>query len=243
VVDVQGASADILYDGTMLKDVSEISKAITAAGYPASVQSVLSPEELEAGWNLAEAKAQSYIASVGGWDISRSDFDTEMEIEKRKYARIYGENLLAGAQGIRLKTRLQSQIISRLLDEGVIMQEIEKAGFVIDPEEAERELAALVGKMGLGLSDFEASMSRQGNDFDYFKRQFERKVLINRYIEDTVTANASSPIDRENMLNAWYSNSKALAKVTYYDKDIEKIIGDLKAPSGCGSSCSLPRKG
>lgn len=242
LVDISRGSAEIFYDDAMLKDVSEIPKAITAAGYPASVQRIVSFEELRIERNLADAKAQYYIASVGGWDIARSDFDAEMEIEKRKYSRIYGENLFASAERKQFKTQLQSQIISRLLDEGVIMQEILKVGFEVSPDAVEKELTDLAGKMGKSVADFRASLNQQGYDLNYFKKKFERNVLITRYIEDRIVANASNPVERQNMFNAWYNNSKALAKILYYDKDLENLIRDQNASSGCGSGCSTAKK-
>lgn len=242
LVDVQGGSAEIFYDDTVLKDVSEMSEAITAAGYPASVQSIVSPEDLENERALADSKAQYYIASVGGWDIARSDFDTEMEIERGKYAKIYGEDLFASAQGEQLKTQLQSQIVTRLLDEGVIMQEIVKAGFKVSPDAIEKEITEMIGKMGKSVADFRASLDQQGRDFNYFKKKLERNVLIGKYIEDSIVTNASNPVEKQNMFTAWYNNSKALAKIVYYDKDLEKLIRNQNASSGCGSSCSLAKK-
>jgi len=235
VVDIRSSRAEVYFDAGTLKDVSKISEAITAAGYPANVQRIVSPGELKKKRDAASAKSQYYIASVGGWDIARADFDTELEIAKGKYSKVYGENLFASARGVTLLTQLQSQIISRLLDEGVIMQEIQKAGFKVDTETVKKELEEFVGKMGKSPEEFRESLNEIGYDFNYFNKKFEIKVLINKYINDRILTDASNPSEKQNMFTAWFNNSKLLAEVVYYDKDLEKLIRNKSASSGCGS--------
>jgi copper chaperone CopZ len=235
VVDIRSSRAEVYFDAGTLKDVSKISEAITAAGYPANVQRIVSPGELKKERDVASAKSQYYIASVGGWDIARADFDTELEIAKGKYSKVYGANLFASARGVALLTQLQSQIISRLLDEGIIMQEIQKAGFKVDTETVKEELEEFVGKMGKSPEEFRESLNEIGYDFNYFNKKFEIKVLINKYINDRILADASNPSEKQNMFTAWFNNSKLLAEVVYYDKDLEKLIRNQSASSGCGS--------
>jgi copper chaperone len=235
VVDIKSSRAEVYFDARTLKDVSKISEAITVAGYPANVQRIVSPGELKKERDVAAARSQYYIASVGGWDIARADFDTELEIEKGKYSKVYGSKLFASAQGVELLTQLQSQIVSRLLDEGVIMQEIQKAGFKVDTETVEEQLEEFVRKMGKSQEEFRESLNETGYDFNYFNKKFEIKVLINKYINDRVLADASNPAEKQNVLTAWFKNAKLLAEVVYYDKDLEKLIRDQGASSGCGS--------
>jgi len=242
MIDIPGGIAEVLYDDRMLGDVAKISEAITAAGYPASVQSIVSPEALRAERSLADAKAQHYIASVGGWDIARSEFDAEVEMEKRRYAKTYGEDLFASSRGRPLMAQLQVQIVSRLLDEGVIMQEIGRSGYRVDAATVERGLKELVQKMGKSMADFESSLDQLGYDTDYFRAKLERNVLINRYIEDEIVARASNPVEKQSIFTSWYDNAETLAEVVYYDKGLEKLIRDRDASSGCGSSCSQAGK-
>lgn len=235
VVDLRSSRANVYYDARTLKDVSKVSEAITVAGYPATVQRIVSPRELKKERDVAAAKSQHYVASVGGFDIARADFDTEMEIAKSKYLKIYGENLFTTAQGETLLAQLQSQTISRLLDEGVIMQEIQKAGFKVDRGFVDGELDVFLQNMGKSLEEFKESLDEIGYDFNYFNKKFEMKVLINKYINDRVLADASNPSEKRNLLTAWFNNSKLLAEVVYYDKDLEKLVQILSASSGCGS--------
>ncbi|MBL7177178.1 MAG: hypothetical protein ISS66_15245 [Desulfobacteraceae bacterium] len=60
-------------------------------------------------------------------------------------------------------------------------------------------------------------------------------MRINKYINDKILADASNPSEKQNMFTAWFNNSKLLAEVVYYDKDLEKLIRNQSASSGCGS--------
>jgi len=214
--------------------VSQVAQAITASGYPAKVLSVVSPERLKEERDLAEAKSQYYIASVGGWDVARTDFNSELKVAKRRFLTTYGENLFETAQGKVLIDKLKVQIISRLIDEGILMQEIIKSGFNVDAETIERELNALLQKHGKNLDEFKKSLDEIGYDFNYFKKKFETKILINTYLNDRILADASNQFERQNLFTAWFNNSKGLAEIVYYDKDLQ---GLLQAKNTSGSCC------
>ena len=145
------------YDSKTLEDVSRIAEAITASGYPASVQGIVSPEALRKERDLVAAKSEYYIASVGGWDIARSDFSTELEIAKKRYSKLYGDTIFASTQGETLLDNLRAQIVSRLIDEGIFMQEINKSRYKVDAQTVDGELRAFLQKHGKSLPGFKAS--------------------------------------------------------------------------------------
>ncbi|MFH1489036.1 MAG: heavy metal-associated domain-containing protein, partial [Pseudomonadota bacterium] len=87
LVDVAGGKAEVYYDSNVVKDVTVIANAITASGYPASVQSVLTAQQIREEKTLADTKSRYYVASVGGWDIARADLDIEVGVAKKRYAK------------------------------------------------------------------------------------------------------------------------------------------------------------
>jgi hypothetical protein len=105
----------------------------------------------------------------------------------------------------------------------------------VDTETVEEELEEFLRKMGKSLEEFRESLNEIGYDFNYFNKKFEIKVRINKYINDRILADASNPSEKQNMFTAWFNNSKLLAEVVYYDKDLEKLIRNQSASSGCGS--------
>ena len=234
LVDINRGKTEVYFDNNTLKDVSQVAKTITASGYPAKVLSVVSPERLKEERDLAAAKSQYYIASVGGWDVARTDFNNELEIAKKRFSTIYGDNLFETEQGKALIDKLKVQIISKLVNEGILMQEIIKSGFKVDAETIERELNAVLQEHGKNLDEFKKSLDEIGYDFNYFKKNLETKVLINKYLNERILADASNQFERQNLFTAWFNNSKGLAEVVYYDKDLQVL---LQAQNTSGSCC------
>ncbi len=238
LVDIGSGKVEIYYDNKGLKDVNRIAEAITASGYPAGIQRILSPGEIRKESALAEAKAQYYIASVGGYEIARTDFETEVAIAKKKYSKIYGNNLFESPQGEALLNNLRAQVVSRLIDEGLFMQEISKTRFRVDPVALENELNTFLRDHGKTFEEFKSSLMEAGIDPNYFRKKFETKVQINRYINERILAEASNEFERQSLFNAWFSNAKSLADVVYYDKGLERLVQSLSASRSCGGSRS-----
>jgi len=236
LVDVGSGKVEIYYDNKGLKDVNRVAEAITASGYPAGIQRILSPEEIRKESALAVAKAQYYIASVGGYEIARTDFETELAIAKKKYAKIYGDEIFESAQGEALLNNLRAQVVSRLINEGVFMQEISKTRFRLDPVALENELNIFLREHGKTFEEFKSSLIEAGIDPNYFRKKFEIKVQINRYLNDRILAEASNEFERQSLFNAWFSNAKSLAEVVYYDKGLERLVQSLSASRSCGGS-------
>jgi copper chaperone len=235
VVDIGNGKTQVYFDQAKLGDINRLAESITASGYPAKLLRVLTPEEVRKERELAAAKSQYYIASVGGWDIARSDFDTELGVAKRRYSKTYGDNLFASSRGEALLENLKAQIVKRLIDEGILMQEVYKSDFKIDGE-IDKELQAWLRNQGKNMEDFKKSLNEVGYDFDYFKKKFETKVLLNRYLNEKILADASNEFERQSLFNSWFNNSKVLAKVVYYDKDLEKLA---QRQSQGGSCCPV----
>ena len=66
---------------------------------------------------------------MGDWDISRDEYSTELSHARKRYEKVYGKDVFNGSQGDALLQRLKSQVVSRLINEGIQMQEIHKSGF------------------------------------------------------------------------------------------------------------------
>jgi copper chaperone len=236
VVDLAGGRAEVYYDSSVLKDVSGIARAITESGYPATVQRVLSAQDVQREWDTAEAKSKYTIASVGGWDIARADFTAEMDVAKRRYGKLYGEKIFDSTEGKSLENGLKSQVLGRLIDEGIIMQEISKADYKLDPQRVEQAFQDFLREGGRDPEAFKQQIQDAGYDLAYFKKKFGNRMFINGYLGERVLANAENDLEKQSLLNAWYSNAKTLAPVVYYDKDLEQLTQNQSSSSSCCSS-------
>lgn len=242
LVNLSDKQTEVYYDITQLKDVNRIADAITTSGYPAKVVEVLSADLIRKERNLTAARALNYIASVGEWDISRNDFNIELEHAKTRYALAYGDNVFNTSRGNTLMDNLKSQIASRLIDEGIPMQEIKKAGYTVDAATVDAEFQNHLKQKGIGVEKFKTELENAGYSFDYYMKKFENRVLINKYLEDNILESAKNSFEKQRLYESWFNNARLLAKVVYYDKEIERLV-QTRSAGGCsgGSSCSAKK--
>jgi copper chaperone CopZ len=236
LVDVAAGKAEIYFDDTKLKDVNQIATVITASGYPAKIYKIETAEQVKKNLDFMATRARLYIASVGGLDISRNDLDSELEYAKKRYSKNYGEGMFATDRGKALLNRLKGQIVSRLINEGIQLQEIQKARFKVDKITVDKELDEFLSKKGMKLEDFKTALKENGLSFDRFMKRFEIRVLVKQYLDSEVFSGGSNDIEKQQLYSTWFNNAKLLAKVVYYDKDLEGFVRNRS--SGCGSSCS-----
>jgi copper chaperone CopZ len=236
IVDIAGGVTEVYYDGTQIKDVNAMASSVTASGYPAKVNRILTADQISKEEALAASRAKFYIASVSEWDISRSDFDTELAFTKRRYQQAYGENVFASGQGKTLLDSLKAQLVSRLINEGIQMQEVQRAGYRVDPKIVDTEFAQFMEKKDIDLEELKAMLEKSGYPFDYFMKKFENQVLLSRYLDEKVLGGAASDYDKQNQYRAWFNNARVLSKVTIYDSELKQLTRNQSSGSGCGQS-------
>jgi copper chaperone CopZ len=236
IVDISGGVAEVYYNSRKIKDVNPMASSITASGYPARVRQILTAEQMRKEEALAASRAKFYIASVGGWDISRTDFSTELAFAKKGYQKAYGENVFSGDKGKTVLDSIKAQIVSRLINEGIQMQEVQRAGYRLDPKMGDREFEKFLTQKELDLEGLKATLGENGYPFDYFMKKFENRVLLSRYLDEKVLGAAASDYDKQNQYRAWFNTARVLSKVTIYDQELKRITRNPSSGGGCGQS-------
>jgi len=238
LVDLSSGRVEVYYDPVKLTDPGRLAASISAKGYPATLQRTLTTAEIEKENSLLASRSKLYIAAVGDWQIPRSDFDTELNHARKRYEKVYGSNVFTGDSGTALLQSLQSQVISRLVSDGIQMQEIRKSGFKVPPETVQLEFNAFLSGKGMNPEQFRLALDASGYDYAYFLKKFENRVTIDRYIEENILSGISNDLEKQQRYFDWYNNARLLAKVVYYDRDLEKMVQGGSSKSGCGSSCT-----
>ncbi len=233
LVDIGSGKTEVYFNRDELKDVSQIEKAITDSGYPARIMKTVTPEDLRKERDMAASKAVYYIASVSGYDIARADFTRELNAARQRVRKAYGDGILETAQGRALDSRLKAQVASRLIEEGILLQEIKKSGYKLNEAKLNSELKKFIKNSGKNENEFQQSIKDDGYDYDYFKKRFETRLLINRYFDEKVLAGASNQYEKQRMFASWFKNSQLLAEVVYYDKDLENAARNSSASGSC----------
>ncbi|MCF8130804.1 MAG: SurA N-terminal domain-containing protein [Deltaproteobacteria bacterium] len=233
LVGLGSGTAEVYFRQESGADAATMAKAITDSGYPASIVKVFSAEEIQKKRALAASKSKYYVASVSGYDIARADFDMEMKAARKQYQKDNGADLFSTPRGQALEQRLKGQILSRLIDQGTLLQEINRSGFNLDDGTLKAELKAYIEKNGKSEQALEQAVREAGYDYDYFKKRFETGVLINRFVDEKVLAGAETPDQKQRAFADWYNNARNLAKVVYYDKALEQSIRQQSASGSC----------
>jgi len=237
IVNISGGTAEVYYDSDKIKDLDRLAAAITDSGYPARISLVMTSDQLRKEETVAATRAKVYIASVGSWDIARTDFDAELAYATNRYKKAYGENVFSDSRGKSVLNSIEAQVFSRLINEGIQMQEVQRVGYRIDPKLFDQEFDKFLAQKNVDPAGLKTSLEKNGYPFGYFMQKFENRVLLRHYIEDQVLSNAASDYDKQQQYLAWFNNARTLSKVTIYDKRLERLTQNQAAGGGCGSSC------
>jgi hypothetical protein len=81
-------------------------------------------------------------------------------------------------------------------------------------------------------------MSCSGYDYDYFLKKFENPITVNRYLEQNFFNGIQTDAEKQRQYRHWFNNARLLAKVVFYDRQLETIVKTNSGGSGCGSSCT-----
>ena len=242
LVDLSGGRVEVYYDDTKLKEIDQIASAITSVGYPAALTRTLSKAEIQKENSLYASKSKIYIAAVGGWEIARSDFDIEMNHARTRYEQIYGKEVFNGEKGATLIQRLKAQVASRLITEGIQLQEIQKAGFKLSDQKVQSEFESFLSQKGMTRQAFIGMLEESGYDYEYFINKFENQVRIKRYVDEKVFSGVSNDVEKQQLYSDWFNNARLLARVVYYDRQLESAVKSNSGGSSCGNSCSTNKK-
>ena len=237
IVNISGGTTEVYYDDQKIKDTNRFASSITASGYPATVKQLVTADQLREEEAVVSQRAKFYIASVGGWDISRTDFDTEVAYAKNRYKKAYGQNVFSDERGGKVLDSIKAQVVSRLINEGIQMQEVQRVGYQVDPKILEQEFDNFIMQKNIDLDRFKASLVESGYSFEYFMKKFENRVRLRHYIEEQVLRGVASDYDKQQQYQAWFSNARGLSKVTIYDKQLERLTQNQSGGGGCGSTC------
>jgi len=238
LVDLSSGKVEVYYDAEKLKDVGLTAPAITAVGYPATLERTLTKDEVANQNTFLATRSKLYIAAVGDWEISRKDYAIELAHAKSRYETIYGDKVFSSNKGSALLQSLQIQVVSGLISEGIQMQEIRKSGYKLPPGAVQLAFNDFLSEKGMTEEAFNSALKNSIYDPPYFMKKFENRVTIDRYVKENVITGVSNELERQQRYTGWYNNARLLAEVVFYDKNLEAAVNSNSSSSSCGSSCT-----
>jgi copper chaperone CopZ len=232
LVDITRGKAQVYFDPDRIDTSKIIAEEISNAGYPASVVKVLDAEEVAAELSFAKEQARFYVVSVGGWKVARADFETELGAASSQYIKLYGNEVFAGINGENLEDNLKVQCLNRLISEAVMLQEVSRAGHVL-AKNVDQEFTIYLRENDQDLETFKAGLKEFGYPFEYYKKKFENQIRIQEYLENTIMKSATTRFQQQALYDQWFRNAQSLAEITYYDKELERLVQNAAAGSSC----------
>jgi hypothetical protein len=88
------------------------------------------------------------------------------------------------------------------------------------------------------MDQFQGMLASSGYDYPYFLKKFENQITVNRYLDENVFNGVTTDVEKQQQYRDWFNNARLLAKVVYYDRQLETIVKNSSSGSGCGSSCT-----
>jgi copper chaperone CopZ len=235
-VDLANSRVEVTYDRSKIKDAERIAAAISTAGYPATLKEILTAKDIGEENRQVSEQSKRYIARVGDWNVSRADFETELKHARKRYEKIYGQEAFTGDRGENLLIRLKSQVASRLIDEGIQLNEIKKAEFKVSPDALKAAFDEFLSQRAATADEFKRTIKESGLDYDYFLEKFENRATINTYVEEKVLAGLANEREQQQQYEVWFNNARLLTPIVYFDKDIENSLKSAGGPAGCRRS-------
>ena len=121
--------------------------------------------------------------------------------------------------------------LTELITERIACQEARKAGVRVSPEEVDDAIARMRSAAGLDEKSFEVQVNAAYGGRGNFRKGMERRLIIQKFIDETITAGISDPTIRGFRVDQWLQgiSSKATVRVSLGEQ--------MQRSSGC-ACCS-----
>jgi hypothetical protein len=126
-----------------------------------------------------------------------------------------------------MQGQLRYAALSELITERIALQEARNADVRVSADEVHAAVETMRAASGLDDKAFAARVVERYGSMAAFRKGLERRLVIRKFIDQTVMAGASGPADANARLNQWLQNATAKAAV--------RVALDEQLPSsGCG---------
>lgn len=196
-----------------------IAERISAAGYPAEVDYLLTPTELR---NMKEDESRlsaKFIARVGERLVPREQFARMVRQRQKQMGAKVDQAILYKA------------VWNDLLPREIVLGASERSGVVVSDAEADLEYQRM-SSASEGFAVF--VVSRYGSD-EAFKERLKEDLIINRNIGENVLSGNEDAKGRQAVLDRWYQEQARATEVVIFDPVLKAAVEG--SGGGCGGSC------
>jgi hypothetical protein len=212
-VSVETGRALVQFDPSRINP-EQIGSAITATGYPATLERTLSADE-----SLKENESRGrYVARIGKRLIERERFDGEI---------VRLQKGIPAGQAEGAAPRLRKLVWAELVQHHLLLADAEARGVKIAEEEVEKELQRLRAE-----GSFAAAVAREGGEED-LRRETRERLTVVRHLEGNLLVGVD-PALRQLRIDQRLKQLSTVVPVEIFDPALKKSVG---GKGGCGMSC------
>jgi copper chaperone CopZ len=215
-VSLTSGRAQVEFDPARI-EVDAIAGAITQAGYPSGVKSVLTADEYSLSRKDEVRMAQSHVARIGERLVSRQEFDEEL-------ARHNFSGTTADAPAPLLQTAWRE-----FLQRELLMAAAERNEVIVQEGEIDLELERLRSRM----EGFDSLVEARYGGIDPFRKILKEDLIIRRNIDEFVLHGENDSTLRQLKLEQWYRSLVESTPVVLFDAGLKAAVGG----SGGGCAC------
>ena len=219
-VDLTRETGRVQFDPAVT-DAEAIARTISAAGYPATLRTQMSAEELAAMRNEESRLAQKYMARIG------DRYETRLEFEDRIDQAI-DQDAAGSPQAVSAAWR---QIWNEMLQRELLLAAAAENDVLVQPGEVDARLRQITDRHP-GLED---RIIAEYGSRENFRKRLREDMIIQRNLDEHVVAGVSAPGKRQSLLQSWYADLNRSTEVKIFDPRLKAL--STAATGGCGGSC------
>lgn len=202
-------------------DAKAIAQTIASAGYPATLRTQLSAEELAALRDEEFKLGEKYVAKIGVRYVSRVEFEDRV-------TQTTGQNTNSSPDAVSAAWR---QTWKEMLQRELLLSAAAQNEVTVQPGEVDARLQEIT-EQHQGLEDL---IIAEYGSRENFRASLREDMIIQRNLENHVVAGISDPEQRESLLQSWYADLNQRTEVKIFDPRLKTLT--TSGAGGCGGSC------
>ena len=169
------------------------------------------------------------VAVVNGEPIARSEARERLNVSRLMLEKEYGKGLFAGEQGRALLGRLERDVLEKMVEERLVVQEASRLKIRVDDDRVREEIQKIGREIYGNWENFQASLKEDGISQEYLMNHV-RNLLLRQEVKKVKSPPEADP---DTYFVAWLTQDRRGAKVTF-----NQTITPLQAfAQGRGSCC------
>jgi hypothetical protein len=180
-------------------------------------------------WDFSwDAMTGKPVAVINGDPVPRQEFYERLAIGRIVLERQYGKDLFAGERGRALLADLERDVLEKMLEDRLVIQEVRRMNVRVSDERVRQEMEAIGREIYGSWKKCQAILRNDGIPPEYLFNHIRNLRLR----QEVAKVKTPSGADADESFGAWLVQARCDAGVTVY-----QAVGSSHSPSRGGSSC------